>query len=275
MSSNTKIFTTLNEWKQMTPKQQQERMYSLHDYIYDYQNETLIIYNRALRNMFNPDDVEEYNQILRSDELFEFIEKTKDAWIHAKTELELVDESFIHENNKKAFVQELNFIQKEIAAWNNIELLTSHNKPCVEDLHQFPFSSVIVSGVLPTIKNINKKKWCCFYTPSTVTEVTEVTILKTNNTHYPFVRIERNGKNRKSMIADYITVAVDKINDMSILQTWVEQKHITSFEKCSPYFYAYHLYFDIMTIETMPNLIEKCKQAGFNGEPETFMSLND
>jgi hypothetical protein len=25
----------------------------------------------------------------------------------------------------------------------------------------------------------------------------------------------------------------------------------------------------------MPNLIEKCKQAGFNGEPETIMSLND
>lgn len=262
MSSNTKLFTTSDEWKNMNPKQQRERVYSLKDYIYYHKNETTMIYERELYNMSDSNDVEEYNQILRNEKLIESFENTKDAWIHAKTELELVDQSFIHEVNQKVWSKELKSIQKEIELWSNIELVTSQNKPCAKDLHQFPFSVVVNLGILSTYE------WYCFDK-----SIIEVTILKTKEIMYPYVRIERSKDKRRSMPANYISVMLGEKNDTSVLELLVEQKHISHFKGETYLSNSYRLYFDPMGIETMPNVIQECEKLGLKGCPDIFMSL--
>ena len=269
------MFTTMDEWKNMTPVEQRQHMYELKNDPYYQKNQTLMMYELALRNISDKNSVEEYNQILQSPELVESIKKSKNSWIHSKTEMEMVDESIIHEKNKKEWDKQLHSIKKEIELWDNIKLVTPQNKPCFEDLHQFPFSTIVTSGIISTTSIIpNKKKWFCFGKSSTtIVQDTEVTILTTNDQHYPLVRIEWDGKHRKSMIADYIAVMLDEKKDTSVFEKLVKEKKISHFEMCIPQIRLYKLYFDTMSIHTMPNIIEECKKYGLEGHPDIFRSL--
>ena len=70
-----KIFTTSDEWKEMTAGQQQKRVYDLNDYVYHHQNKTMIMYEKAIRNLSEKDYVNKYNEILQNPEFIKSIEK--------------------------------------------------------------------------------------------------------------------------------------------------------------------------------------------------------
>jgi hypothetical protein len=260
-----RTFISIDEWSQMTEKQQHKKLSLIDDEGLDMNSYAYLQHSIVLNKLSN------YKDILKCANVLDIVEKTKDAWFHAKTQIELidVDKDITNYNLKKKWKQHLNLINKNIKMWENISQLTEDNIPSKKYLLQYPFSSVINSGTLTYLGKSIK-----------------VTVLKLTEYMHPFLRIEEYITKRgyeiiSRMVANYLLVDLkNEDNDIEkenkLLSNLIEQTNntITSYYKMHINKSKYKIYFDIESIETMYNIIIKCNQLGFHCEPDYFCSLD-
>jgi hypothetical protein len=265
MSSNERIFISVNEWEQMTKKQKKNILYSIKNEGIKMNNKAFMEHTITLRQLSN------YKDILKCTNVLDIVEKTKETWFHAKTQIELidVDKDITDYHLKQEWKKQLNIINKNIKMWENISQLTEDNIPSKEYLDKNPFSCVINSG---TITYLGKS--------------IKVTVLKLTNYIDPFLRIEKY-KTKKgyeitsNMVANCLLVHLknednDTEKENRLLSTLIELTNntITRYYKSYIDKSYYTIYFDIEFIETMYNIIIKCNQLGFHCEPNYYYSFD-
>lgn len=266
MSIDKRIFISIDEWRQMTYKQKTKTLYSLNYEGIKMNNKAFMEHTITLRQLSN------YKDILKCTNVLDIVEKTKDAWVHAKTQIELidVDKDITDYHMKQEWKKELQRINKNIEMWENISQLTEDNLPSKEYLDENPFSCLVNSGTVTYLgKSIN------------------VTVLKIlNDGEIQFLRIEKYKTYKEyevtiRMVGNYLFVDLNnEDNDIEkenkLLSNLIEQTNntITSYYKRRSDKSKYKIYIDISSIETMYNIIIKCKQLGFYCEPNYYCSLH-
>ena len=265
MNSNEKIFISIDEWEQMTEKQKKNTLYLIKNEGIKMNNEAFMEHTITLRQLSN------YKDILICANVFDIVEKTKEVWFHAKTQIELidVDKDIADYHLKEQWKKQLNLINKNIEMWENISQLTEDNIPSKEYLDKNPFSCVVNSGTLTYLGKSIK-----------------VTVLKQTNVIDPFLRIEKYRTKKgyeitSHMVANCLLVNLnnednDTEKENRLLLNLIEQTNnkITRYYKMYIDKSYYTIYFDIASIETMYNIIIKCNQLGFHCEPNYYYSFD-
>jgi hypothetical protein len=152
MSIDKRIFISIDEWRQMTNKQKSKTLYSLDYEGIKMNNKAFMEHTITLRQLNN------YKDILKCANVLDIVERTKDAWFHAKTQIELidVDKDITDYHLKQEWKKGLQRINKNIEMWENISQLTEDNIPSKEYLDENPFSRLVNSGTVTYLgKSIN------------------------------------------------------------------------------------------------------------------------
>ena len=261
-----KIYISVDEWKQKSDKEKRQTFYDVHHLGFIMNNKAFMEYTKTLRKLSN------YKDILKCKNVLDVVELAKEAWFHAKTQIELidVDKDILNYELKKSWKQELNLINRNILMWENIKELTEDNIPSKEYLDKFPFSCQINFGTVTYFGN-----------------TIQVTVLKmAEETEDPYVRIEEYTTNKgykkiSYMVANNLLVCFENEDnniekENKILLNLMEQTNntITSYSRMYKDKSFYSIHFNMDSIETMYNIIIKCKQLGLGCEPSHYCFLD-
>ena len=81
MNLNKRTFISINEWSQMTETQKHNKLSLIDDEGLDMNSYAYLEHSIALNKLSN------YKDILKCANVLDIVEKTKEAWLHAKTQI--------------------------------------------------------------------------------------------------------------------------------------------------------------------------------------------